>query len=131
MVTGPDIPAGQKVANDVYLQDIMATSLELAGIEKPDFVEFNSLLPQATGSASEGPYDAIYGAYRDLQRMVRKDGFKMIVYPAINRVRLFDLEKDPMEMNDLAEDPAYAEKVKELQAELLRLQQHYEDPMVM
>ena len=35
MVLGPDIPKGKKIDVDVYLQDIMATSLELAGIEKP------------------------------------------------------------------------------------------------
>ncbi|MEM7373284.1 MAG: sulfatase-like hydrolase/transferase [Bacteroidota bacterium] len=129
MMMGPGVPAGQQVASDVYLQDIMATSLDLAGIDKPDFVEFNSLLPQAQGKTTNGSYDAIYGAYIDLQRMVRKDGFKLIVYPKINRLRLFDLTKDPKEMNDLAEDPAYAEKVQQLLAELRQLQEEFGDQL--
>lgn len=129
MVMGPGIPAGQTLDSDVYLQDVMATSLELAGIAKPGFVEFNSFLAQAKGTATKGAYDAIYGAYVDLQRMVRKDGFKLIVYPKINRIRLFDLTEDPLEMNDLAEDPAYAEKVKSLLVELIQLQQEFGDEL--
>lgn len=40
---------------------------------------------------------------------------------------LFDLEKDPAEMNNVVDDPAYAEVVKELQAELRRLQANVGD----
>jgi hypothetical protein len=35
---------------------------------------------------------------------------------------LFDLEKDPQEMNNVIDDPAYAGVVKELKDELHRLQ---------
>jgi len=46
--------------------------------------------------------------------------------PEINGVEpeweLFDLEKDPMEMNNVVNDPAYAGVVKELKDELHRLQ---------
>jgi arylsulfatase A-like enzyme len=79
----------------------MATSLELAGVEKPKEVDFNSLLPLATGKTNKSEYDAIYGCYFSAQRMIRTDKYKMIIYPAANRVRLYDLQKDPLEMNDL------------------------------
>jgi arylsulfatase A-like enzyme len=35
MLVGPGVPAGEKRDASVYLQDIMATSLELAGAERP------------------------------------------------------------------------------------------------
>ncbi|WP_136464785.1 sulfatase-like hydrolase/transferase [Flagellimonas onchidii] len=130
MVTGPGIPKGKKLSNDVYLQDIMATSLELAGIEKPDYVDFNSLLPLAKGETAEGSLEkGVYGAYMDYQRMIRKDGYKLLVYPKIDKVLLFDMENDPLEMHDLAEEPEHKERVKTLFASLLELQKEMKDPL--
>jgi hypothetical protein len=40
---------------------------------------------------------------------------------------LFDLAKDPHEMNNVYDDPRYAKVVKELKAELDRLQRYYKD----
>ncbi|MEO1451814.1 MAG: sulfatase-like hydrolase/transferase, partial [Bacteroidota bacterium] len=45
IVSGPGFPAGTKVDHPIYLQDLMATSLDLAGVEKPAYVEFESVLP--------------------------------------------------------------------------------------
>ena len=44
IAVGPDLPPAKEVSSDIYLQDIMATSLALAGIQKPDSVDFNSFL---------------------------------------------------------------------------------------
>jgi arylsulfatase A-like enzyme len=129
MVMGPDIPKGQKINNDIYLQDIMATSLELAGVEKPDYVEFKSFLSQAKGTSAEGNYEEIYGAYTQTQRMIRKDGYKLIVYPKAERVLLFDMEKDPEEITNLAEEEGQKERVKEMFSELQALQIEKEDPL--
>jgi len=129
MVMGPDIPKGRKVSTDVYLQDIMATSLEIANIEKPDYVEFHSFLPQAKGNQKEGSYKEIYGAYVDLQRMIRKDGFKLIIYPKIKKILLFDLENDPEEMENLAENSNQKDKVKSLFKDLIQLQKEMEDEL--
>ena len=127
MFMGPDIPKGKKIKNDIYLQDIMATSLELAAIEKPEYVDFNSFLAQAKGSTTKGNYDAIYGAYIKFQRMIRKDGFKLIVYPRINKLLLFDLEQDPEEINDIA--AAHPDKVQTLFKDLLALQKEMKDKL--
>ena len=35
--------------------------------------------------------------------MIRKDGFKLIVYPKIKKILLFDLKNDPFEMNDISQ----------------------------
>ncbi len=130
MISGPGIPKGKKVDTDVYLQDLMPTSLELAGIEKPDYVQFNSLLGMTQAEkVSEVPYPAVYGAYRDLQRMIRKDGYKLVVYPRINKLLLFDVNADPLEMENLADNPDQAERVKTLFSELLGLQESMEDPL--
>ena len=129
MVVGPDIPKGKKVGAEIYLQDIMATSLELAGIQKPDYVEFNSLLDLATGQREESYYDAIYGCYVGWQRSIRKDGFKLIVYPRAQKLLLFDLVKDPEEMNNLAGVTEYDEKLKSLFGELLELQKNMDDEL--
>ena len=40
---------------------------------------------------------------------------------------LFDLEKDPREMNSVYDDPAYAEVIVELKDEMHRLQTRVED----
>ena len=129
MVVGPGIPKGKTLDQDVYLQDIMATSLELAGVEKPDYVQFNSFMDIIKGERAESHYNGIYGAYIDVQRMIRKDGFKLLIYPKIDKVLLFDMEKDPNEMNDLAANPEYKEKVKSLFADLLELQKTMDDEL--
>ena len=129
IAAGPDLPKNHQIEADVYLQDIMPTSLELAGIEKPDHVFFNSFLGLAQGDQDHGFYPAIYGAYMNLQRMIRKDGYKLIVYPKVSKLLLFDLKNDPNEMHDLSEDPEQQERVKVMFEELLTLQQEMEDPL--
>ena len=129
IVIGPDVPKNQKNSADVYLQDIMASSLDLAGIAKPSFVEFNSMMPLARGERTDSYYDAIYGAYIDKQRSIRKDGFKLIAYPKAKKLLLFDLNNDPEEMVDLSEAPEYAEKLKSLYSDLQVLQTSYDDPL--
>ena len=129
MVAGPDVPEGQRLDQDVYLQDIMATTLDLAGVEKPDYVDFNSFMDIVKGERETSHYPAIYGAYVDFQRMIRKDGFKLLVYPKLNKVLLFDLVNDPEEMKNLADHPEYAEKVDTLFDELLELQKTMGDDL--
>lgn len=132
MVVGPNIPKGKKVASDVYLQDVMASALELADIEKPDYVEFNSLIDFAKGDRKESHYNSIYGAYeKGSQRMIRKDGFKLIVYPKIKKIRLYNLENDPQELKDIAENPENVEKIKTLFADLMVLQKQMGDQLEM
>ena len=37
-----------------------------------------------------------------LQRSVTADGYKLVVYPEVPKVLLFDLKNDPDEMHDLS-----------------------------
>ena len=107
----------------------MATTLDLAGVEKPEYIEFNSLLPLAKGKQTESNYDAIYGAYINYQRMIRKDGFKLIAYPNADKVLLFDMKNDPLEMHDLSDDTDFSNKKRELFDALVKLQQEMDDTL--
>ncbi|GAB3658792.1 hypothetical protein GCM10028791_31920 [Echinicola sediminis] len=49
IIAEPDIPEGKSLNENIYLQESMATSLKLAGIEIPEHVAFQSLLQAGTG----------------------------------------------------------------------------------
>lgn len=129
IVIGPDIPKNKKLNQDVYLQDVMASTLELAGIEKPEYIEFNSLMPLIRGEIIKSEYEAIYGAYIDLQRMIRKKDYKLILYPEAKKALLFDLKNDPYEMFDLGNDSRHDLLKKELFKDLLILQKKMNDTL--
>ncbi len=73
--------------------------------------------------------DTILLAYRDVQRAVLHGRWKLIRYPQINRTQLFDLQTDPEETKDLAADPAQAERIKLLLAQLAAEQKRYDDTL--
>ncbi|MEN8226230.1 MAG: sulfatase-like hydrolase/transferase [Bacteroidota bacterium] len=128
MIWGKGIPANKKIDIPVYLQDIMPSSLELAGRDIPDFVQFKSLMPLIKGENTD-QYKAIYGAYQNKQRMVTKGAYKLIMYPTVPVARLYNLKDDPNEMNDLAGDPAYLPKMQELFSYFMELQEDTGDTL--
>jgi arylsulfatase A-like enzyme len=129
IAAGPGIPADQRIDALVYLQDIVPTTLDLAGVEKPEQVQFNSLMPLIKGEKDNG-HDAIYGAYMDKQRMVRVDNHKLICYPGIDKYELYDLEKDPLEKHDLAGDSKLSIRLNAMKVRLRELQKEMGDPFV-
>lgn len=130
IAVGPGVAAGRKVQRPIYLQDVMATTLELAGVEKPDYVEFESLLGELQGKQEgERPERAIYGAYLDLQRSIRTEAHKLIVYPKAKKIRLYDLTADPNEMHDLADDEQSKGTVDRLFQQLIDLQDEMDDSL--
>ena len=94
IAAGPGVAEATSNETPIYLQDVMPTTLELAGVDKPDHVQFHSLMPLVRGERTVHAYDAIYGAYLQLQRMVTLDGFKLIAYPRAKRLRLYNLRND-------------------------------------
>ena len=128
IVCGPDIKAGSHSDTPIYLQDIVPTTLELAGTDT-DGVAFKSLNPLIAGK-KDPHYAAIYGAYLNVQRMITKDGFKLIYYPKAKIYRLYNLENDPHEKDDLADNPKHGAKLAMMKEALLALQKDMGDPLV-
>lgn len=128
MVAGPGVPKGKKISTPIHLQDIMPTTLELAGVDKPKHVDFKSIMPLIKGRKVT-PYDAIYGAYLGVQRSVTFEGYKLLLYPKVPKARLYNLKDDPNEMTDLADNPKYKPIMKKLFAKFLELQKETGDQL--
>ena len=125
VISGPNIPAGKKVSSPIYLQDAMATCLDIAGADKAD-VQFESVLPLLKGDDRK---KLMYSSYMHVQRMVISDGYKLIVYPVVKKMRLYHLDKDPGELKDLSADPANKQKIADLKKKLLAEMKRMNDPL--
>jgi len=128
LVAGPGVPKNKRLDTPVYLQDIMPSSLEVAGIKKPAYVQFRSLMPLVHGRRKSS-YDAVYGGYTNAQRMVTQDGYKLLLIPKIKKALLFNLADDPNEMNDLFANKTHRPTAKKLFARLLQLQKETGDTL--
>ena len=71
----------------------------------------------------------MYGAYLSLQRSVTVGNWKLILYPKISKARLYNIKRDPLEMNDQAADESKAKIDKRLYKRLLRLQKEQRDSL--
>jgi arylsulfatase A-like enzyme len=115
LMTGPGIPKGKRADALCYLLDIFPTLGDLAGVTAPEGSEGKSLAPVLRGTATK-VRDSIFTAYTKVQRAVRDDRWKVLVYPRINRTQLFDLANDPFEMKDLSADSSQEAEIKRLTA---------------
>lgn len=128
-MAGPGIPAGERRDTACYLLDIYPTLFELPGLDVPGSVEGRSLVP-ALQDADERVRQSQFYAYRHFQRAVRVGRHKLIEYnvAAQRTTQLFDLQADPWEVENRADDPNFAEELNALRAELERWQKEVEDP---
>ena len=125
VIAGPGISRGRSDAL-IYLMDLFPTFCDLGGAKIPEGVEGQSIVPILQGRKSK-VRDALYTAYRNCQRAVRDDRWKLIRYPLVDRTQLFDLQNDPHELNNLAEKPGHAAKVAEMMALLLKEMERHAD----
>ena len=97
-----------------------------------------SMLPLLKGEQVEWR-DALYYHYYEYPGIhavkrhngVRTDRYKLIhFYYDVDEWELYDLEKDPHEMNNVYEDPAYAEVKAQMHQKLDELVDQYQDKVV-
>ncbi len=121
IMAGPGI-AHQTVPNACSLVDILPTMLDIAGanpvLGMP--IDGRSLMPVATGGSDSG--DEAIGEYcaecaSHPIFMIRRGKMKYI-HCDIDPPLLYDLGQDPFELNNLANDPAYADLAAEFAKEV-------------
>lgn len=126
IIRGPGVPQNQVEDALVYLYDLYPTLAELAGLSKPSDIDGTSLVPVLDGSKDQ-VRSSLFTAYRNTVRAVRDDQWKLIRYPERDHNQLFNLNKDPLELNNLAEEPVYSAKIDELMELLKDWQNHSGD----
>jgi choline-sulfatase len=92
--------------------DILPTMCELAGIKPPPTTFARSLAPLLTGKPVEWR-EYLVSETQKVGRMVRTDRYKYVRYKGDPVVQLFDMQKDPWELKNLAEDAHYADTVRD------------------
>ena len=116
--------------------DFASTFLELAGAKTPDDIQGESLIPLLRGKTPKTWRTSFYYHYYEypgphsVKRHygVRTRRYKLIhFYYDSDAWELYDLQKDPDELNNLYGIPEYAEIVKDLKVELKRLRAQYGD----
>jgi arylsulfatase A-like enzyme len=126
------------VSEDIVLNlDFAPTFLDLAGLEKPSDMQGQSLRPLLQGNIPSDWRTSMYYHYYEYPHGwhtvkrhygIRTDRYKLIhYYEDIDCWELFDLQKDPHELDSVFDDPAYADIRKDLTAELARLREFYGD----
>jgi arylsulfatase A-like enzyme len=120
------VKPGTKIKQLVLNVDIAPTILELAGIAKPDQMEGTSFLPLLKNQQTTWRDKFFYEYYWEnaypqtpTQYAIRTNQYKFIRTQGIWDIdQLFDIQKDPYEVNNLIRSPVYQEIVKQLNKEL-------------
>ncbi|TZF86102.1 sulfatase (plasmid) [Pedobacter sp. BS3] len=118
--------------------DFAPTLLDYAGVSIPADMQGESLRPilDNEGKAPENWRKAVYYHYYEFPGWhmvkrhygIRTDRYKLIhFYNDIDEWELYDLQKDPHEMYNQYNSPAYKEIIKQLKEQLTQLQVKYKD----
>ncbi|KAA0992300.1 sulfatase-like hydrolase/transferase [Dyadobacter aurulentus] len=126
VITGPGIPENRKSDALVYLYDIFPTLAAKTGLPNPDHIDGKSLAAVISGE-STGVRESSFTAYRNLIRAVRDKEWKLIRYPNRDYTQLFNLKKDPLELDNLSGKPQYRAKEESLKKLLAQWQQETGD----
>ncbi len=146
VVRGPGIKAGTRAPGNIYLLDVLPTLCDLAGIKPPETAEGVSFRPVLEGKKAT-VRDVLYGVYaggtKPGMRSVKKGDWKLIKYDVLDgkvrETQLFNLAENPHEFlpehgrekpleTNLADDPKYAERRRELEGLLLQEMTRLDDP---
>ena len=134
------LPGGKKGKVDQLVQNIdyAPTFLELAGVNIPNDIQGESLLPLLKGKKPGDWRSSLYYHFYEypgehaVKRHygVRDSRYKLIhFYNDIDVWELYDLKEDPSEMNNLYGKPGTEKITNRLKEELKKLQKQYDDPI--
>lgn len=116
-----DLPVGRTSPVVTELMDVMPTLLDAAGLQIPEGLDGKSLLATARGDDTPlRPYlrgEHIMGALSN--HWIVEDKLKYAWFSQDGREQLFDLAKDPQELQDISADPAYADDLLRLRSFLI------------
>ncbi|RVU24076.1 DUF4976 domain-containing protein [Sandaracinomonas limnophila] len=128
----PDTKSDKLVQN----LDFAQTFLDAAGVKAPADMQGESLLPILTGNEKNFKRDAVYYHYYEYPAehmvnrhyaIVTKD-YKLIHYYYVeDQWELIDRKKDPNELKNQYNNPAYAKIKMELHKKLEKLRKQYKD----
>ena len=129
------LPSGRRVGGLVEMVDVFPTLTDLIGIDTPPDLAGRSLAGLLRDNpAAVGRPDVFSEYLENEEAMIRTDRYKLIVGTGARKrqdgyttgrplpgpyARLYDLESDPDEEADLADDPALAPVVADLRARLI------------
>lgn len=116
--------------------DFAQTFLDAAGVPAPSDMQGESMVPLLTGQPNKWKRDAVYYHYYEYpaEHMVNRHyaivtkQYKLIHYYFVeDKWELIDRKKDPNELKNVYDDPAYAKVRKDLHARLEKLREKYRD----
>lgn len=108
ILSGPGIPAGRRVGENVSLTDIFPTLCDVAGLPTPEGLRGRSMLPLTHDPPQAGErmvFSELYG--ETCSFMAKKGDVKYICHSDGSR-QVFDLARDPGELDNVADRPEYA-----------------------
>jgi N-acetylglucosamine-6-sulfatase len=129
------IKPGTRVTRLVQNIDYAPTFLDAAGIDVPGEMQGVSLLPLFKNPGAPWRSELYYHYYEHggehnapRHEGVRDGRYKLINFYSNDGYNLFDLEKDPREMKNVAGDTAYAEVLEKMKKKLAQMREQYELP---
>jgi len=129
------IKPGTVINEMVQNLDFAPTFLDFANVPIPGDIQGESLAELVEGKATNWR-DAIYYTYYEYpgehnvnrHHGVRTDRYKLIhFYHDVGKWELYDLEKDPSEMNNLYDDPEYKQVQEQMHKKLQEVREKYRD----
>jgi arylsulfatase A-like enzyme len=92
--------------------DVTATICDYAGVQAPPRAHGASLRPLLEGRDTDWR-EYLVSEWKKQGRIVRTSQYKFVTFGDEPAVQLFDMQKDPWEMDNLAEDGAHADTIAE------------------
>lgn len=111
---------GREINENVNLCDLFATLCDLAGLETPGGLDSRSLAPMLRGEDCDWLNESV-SQFTKAHVMIKQDALKYQYYGEDIPEVLFDLEADPGETTNFADDPQYAEAMKRFRKRLAEL----------